>query len=127
MRPSRGAFAKITSKNESAGGAGGRTLQGRGGACAQMTRDPERSREALVTVPTYRGQGTVHAHALAHRTSRCPSYELDLHSGAPPKQVRLAPWKIPLTGELGTVDDPDDGPDTSSTQAREDPLPRLCM
>ena len=33
----------------------------------------------------------------------------------------------PLTGEPGTVDDPDDGPDTSSTQAREDPLLRLRM
>ena len=37
------------------------------------------------------------------------------------KQERLDPWKIPLSGEPGTVDDPDDGSDTSSTQAREEP------
>jgi hypothetical protein len=57
--------------------------------------------------------------SLAARPA-APSYGLALHHGVPLKQVRLAPWKTPLTGGPGTVDDPDEGPDTSSTQARKD-------
>ena len=65
------------------------------------------------------------ADAFAH--SKLPprvlpsSHTLDLHPEAPSKQVRLDPLKIPLTGEPGTVVDPDEGPGASSTQAREDP------
>ena len=50
-----------------------------------------------------------------------PSYGLDLQPEAPSKHVHVASRKNPLTGEPGTVNDPDEGPDTSSTQAREDP------
>ena len=56
-------------------------------------------------------KGSQQADVLAHRRARpaAPPYGLDLHPEAPPKQARVAPWKIPLTGGPGTVDDPDDG------------------
>ena len=90
-----------------------------------MTRDPEIPRSR--TGHSVQGTGPVHAHALAHRASRCPSYEVALHSGAPPKQARVAPWNTPLTGEPGTVDDPAEGPDASSNFRRARiPLPHMC-
>ena len=101
-------------KTRARGGAGGRTLRGRGGACAEMTRDPE------IPARSSTGQGqSMPTPLLTARPALLAQTRSD--PAAPPKQVRLAPWKIPLTGELGTVDDPDDGPDTSSTQAHEDP------
>ena len=107
------------------GGRGGRTLQGRGGACAEMTRDPE------IRVP--RRSLCTGDRASARPRPCSPRVPLPRHMDLPcitgRLQSKLAslPGKSPSPVNPAQSTTPTTDPTPRAPRHAKIPLPRLCM